>query len=154
MRLDDLSYSSLSKLDYTSILQSIKLLQNCVLKIKLPLRQGDTFLVFLNKGVNWNGIKQARANRVRIKNTLSLFFHFLYCGVQSILYNRVNTLPSNMLLFLHKSTVTLLVMLSAIFQSDRTEWACWSQAILGALCWSIFSVHQQQQQAQYSCRSF
>ena len=35
--------------------------------------------------------------------------------MQSILYNRVNTLSSNMLLFFHKSTITLLVMLSAIF---------------------------------------
>lgn len=115
LRLDDISYSSLPKLAYISVLKSIKLLQKHVEKIKLLLRLGDTFLVFWNIGVNWNEIKQARANRVRIKNTLSLFFHFLYYRVQSTLYNRVNTLSSNMLLFFHKSTITLLVMLSTIF---------------------------------------
>ena len=35
--------------------------------------------------------------------------------MQAILYNRVNTVSSNMLLFFHKNTITLLVMLSAIF---------------------------------------
>lgn len=46
---------------------------------------------------------------------MSLLFHFLYYRVQSILYNRVNMLSSNMLLFFQNSTITLLVMLSAVF---------------------------------------
>lgn len=113
------------------------MIQEGIGKIKLLLRISDTFWVFLNIGVNWNGIKQARANRVRIKNALSLVFHFLYYRVQSILYNRVNTLSSNMLLFSHKSTLTLLVILSANFPKWQNMWVV-HQTCLSAICW-VFS---------------
>lgn len=121
-----------------------KLLQKVCSKNKTAFEVGDTFLcVFLNIGVNWNGIKQARANRVRIKTLLSLLFHFFNTECKQYFYNRVNTLSSNMLLFFHKNTITLLVILSAIFPKWQE---CVGMLITDnswCLCWNIFSVHHQ-----------
>lgn len=108
-------------------------------------------LVFLNIGVNENGIKSASANRVRIKNTLSLSFRFLYYRVRSIPYNRVHTLPANMLLSYHRGTGASLAVLAAAGHRAKAKRVGRPSASRCPLL-GIFLVHRGEWQEPYSYR--